>query len=324
MVQVIISSPQIICRRSMELSCAHQTYAWGKVGLASAVASLLKDGDPTFQPDPEKPYSELWMGTHPNGPSKIASTQLSLKEFVQANPDMLGAKSVELFSNDLPFLFKVLSVNKALSIQAHPNKEHAQQLHNQRPDVYKDPNHKPEMAIALTEFEGLCGFRPLQEIKEFVEKYPQLRNVIGHERAKSLLQAADTSYERPLQEAFTSLMTASKETLQENLASFKSAITCRTEDTLEDIERLFLRLLEQYPGDVGCFVIFFVNYLKLQPGEAMFLAPNLIHAYLFGDCMECMACSDNVVRAGLTPKLIDVPTLCSMLEYRYSSPELIT
>ena len=72
----------------------------------------------------------------------------------------------------------------------------------------------------------------------------------------------------------------------------------------------------QYPGDVGCFVIYFVNHVKLEPGEAMFLGPNLIHAYLCGDCVECMACSDNVVRAGLTPKLIDVPTLCSMLEYR--------
>ena len=48
----------------------------------------------------------------------------------------------------------------------------------------------------------------------------------------------------------------------------------------------------------------------------MFLGPNLPHAYLSGDCIECMACSDNVVRAGLTPKLIDVPTLCEMLIYQ--------
>ena len=81
-------------------------------------------------------------------------------------------------------------------------------------------------------------------------------------------------------------------------------------------DELFLRLWEQYPGDVGCFVIYFVNHVRLEPGEAMFLGPNLIHAYLSGDCVECMACSDNVVRAGLTPKLIDVPTLCSMLEYK--------
>ena len=78
---------------------------------------------------------------------------------------MLGQDSRQKFGDNLPFLFKVLSVNKALSIQAHPDKKHAEELHKARPDIYKDSNHKPEMAIALTDFEGLCGFRPLSQIQ---------------------------------------------------------------------------------------------------------------------------------------------------------------
>ena len=95
------------------------------------------------------------MGTHPNGPSLLKGVGgPSLADHIAKKPEMLGEKCRETFGDELPYLFKVLSVNKALSIQAHPNKKHAEKLHAERPDVYKDPNHKPEMAIALTEFEG--------------------------------------------------------------------------------------------------------------------------------------------------------------------------
>ena len=89
------------------------------------------------------------MGTHPNGPSKVLAGQkeVMLYEWIDVNRHALGDTVKEAFDGKLPFLFKVLSVNKALSIQAHPNKSHATLLHKERPDVYKDPNHKPEMAI---------------------------------------------------------------------------------------------------------------------------------------------------------------------------------
>lgn len=85
---------------------------------------------------------------------------------------------------------------------------------------------------------------------------------------------------------------------------------------LTDKERLALELEEQYPDDVGVISSFFFNYVKLNPGEALYLGPNEPHAYLSGECIECMATSDNVVRAGLTPKFRDVSTLCSMLTYK--------
>lgn len=85
---------------------------------------------------------------------------------------------------------------------------------------------------------------------------------------------------------------------------------------LTDKEQLVLRLEMQYPSDVGVIAAFFLNLVKLNPGEALFLGANEPHAYLSGECVECMATSDNVVRAGLTPKHRDVQTLCSMLTYK--------
>ena len=141
-----------------------QPYAWGMVGSSSLVAQLASKSSSIVS---TQPYAEYWMGTHPKGESHL-----------------LGQKPTSLKSylgGDLPFLFKVLSVETALSIQAHPNKEHARVLHKQNPKEYPDDNHKPEMAIALTEFECLCAFRPYKEIVAFLQQYEQLRILCGKE-----------------------------------------------------------------------------------------------------------------------------------------------
>ena len=85
---------------------------------------------------------------------------------------------------------------------------------------------------------------------------------------------------------------------------------------LTEKEGLVIRLEKQYPGDVGVLSIFFLNYLRLSPGEAVCLDADEPHAYLSGEIIECMAASDNVVRAGFTPKYRDTETLCSMLTYK--------
>lgn len=236
------------------------------------------------------------MGTHVSGPSKIAGSNVSMKD--------------HLNGQDLPFLFKVLSVRTALSIQAHPDKTRAAQLHASDPKNYRDPNHKPEMAIALSEFEALCGFRSFESISQFIKEIP----VLGE-----LLDANQTgiSTQEELKIAFTRLMNWSPEQVVKAIQSMPK--------TFPESE-LFWRLNSQYPGDVGVFCVFFLNYLRLQPGEAVFLAANEPHAYISGSCVECMATSDNVVRAGLTPKHRDVKTLCEMLTYRTfsGSQELLT
>lgn len=153
----------------MELKYTVQNYAWGKKGNDSMVARLLKNAYPETNIIDDKCYAELWLGTHPNGPSIIKSNDTELLNLIKQRPEYLGEKCLEQFGNDIPYLFKVLSIGEALSIQVHPNKEMAKELHAKQPDIYKDPNHKPEIAIALTPFKALCGFRPIQEIKMFLK-----------------------------------------------------------------------------------------------------------------------------------------------------------
>eukprot|EP00729_Bicosta_minor_P002219 gene2220-29826_t len=132
-----------------QLSCAVQQYAWGKIGEASAVAQFAASGIDGFTVDGAAPYAELWMGTHPKAPATINDPAIAadtpLGQWLTENPWALSKKVEEQFDGKLPFLFKVLSVNKALSIQAHPHKELAEKLHAADPAHYPDDNHKPEI-----------------------------------------------------------------------------------------------------------------------------------------------------------------------------------
>uniref|UniRef100_A0A3P9LJZ7 Mannose-6-phosphate isomerase n=1 Tax=Oryzias latipes TaxID=8090 RepID=A0A3P9LJZ7_ORYLA len=308
--------------RVFPLTCAVQNYAWGKAGLDSEVAKLVVGGDPLAVIE-EKPYAELWMGAHPKGDAQIKDNrimQTTLGQWIAHYPACLGSKVKDAFQGQLPFLFKVLSVNTALSIQAHPNKDLAARLHAQFPEHYPDTNHKPEMAIALTRFQGLCGFRPVEEILAFLQRVPEFHALVGNEAAEELQRAvgdgARTS--QALKKCFTRMMSCEKKVFVDELNELVKRVTeegAAGKDTSGSNGDLLLRLHSQYPGDIGCFSIYFLNYVVLEPGQAMFLGANEPHAYLYGDCIECMACSDNTVRAGLTRKYIDVSTLCEMLSY---------
>ncbi|OCL13677.1 mannose-6-phosphate isomerase [Glonium stellatum] len=325
----------------IRLQCGVNSYDWGKVGKDSAAAKFAAATPSNdFSIQEEKPYAELWMGTHPSLPSKDLETQRTLLDLVQDNQALLSKEISERYGNKLPFLFKVLSINKALSIQAHPNKKLAEQLHAKDPKNYPDDNHKPEMTIAITPFDGLCGFRPLNEIAHFLATVPSLRKLVGEEQAKNFeatIKGKETSdkaedieaNKKALRSAFTSLMNTDKETLasaaESLLESAKSegaafAGEGGPSNGGKELADLVIRLNSQFPGDIGLFVFFFLNYVKLEMGEAMFLKADDIHAYLSGDIIECMASSDNVVRAGFTPKFKDVSTLTSMLTYSYSPP----
>ncbi|XP_071951013.1 mannose-6-phosphate isomerase-like [Antedon mediterranea] len=312
-----------------ELRCAMQEYQWGRLGSDSEVAQLNQCNDPSFKLEQNQTYAELWMGTHPRGPSIIKSGPLAgqpLLDWINENPQSLGTKVQEKFHNKLPFLFKVLSVNKSLSIQTHPSKEHAEKLFKERPDKYPDDNHKPEMALALTPFEGFCGFRPINETVRFLQDIPELNAVVGADNAKTLIDTFNAggdvskTCQSALKSCFTGLMTQDAEIIASQLSSLVER-SKKVESSDVSLEHsLLLRLHSQFPGDGGCFGVYFFNRMLLQPGQAMFLGPNEPHAYLLGNCIECMACSDNVVRAGLTPKFKDVPTLCEMLNYDPAPP----
>jgi mannose-6-phosphate isomerase len=194
------------------------------------------------------------------------------------------------------------------------------------------------MTIAVTPFDGLCGFRPLAEIAHFLQTVPSFRKLVGDEEASNFektVKGKETSdkdedvkaNKKVLQSAFTKVMNTDKDALasasKELLEAAKSegsnfAGSGGPSNDGKELADLVVRLDSQFPGDIGLFVQFFLNYVKLEIGEAMFLKADDIHAYLSGDIIECMASSDNVVRAGFTPKFKDVDTLTTMLTYSYA------
>ncbi|KID60308.1 Mannose-6-phosphate isomerase [Metarhizium brunneum] len=314
------------------LQCGVNSYEWGKKGNQSAAArfaAATPSDELSIQAD--KPYAELWMGTHPSNPSKDLKTGRTLLELCSENQQLLSSSVSAKYGAKLPFLFKVLSINKGLSIQAHPNKKLAEQLHARDPKNYPDDNHKPEMAIAITPFEGLCGFRPLSEIAHFLDTVGPLRELVGDEVSGEFVKTVKGNDEgakkAALKKAFGTLMASSAEDVAKGIAKLVGLAKSQgaefasggVESTSgEVLSELVTRLHGQFGEDIGIFVLFFLNFVKLQAGEALFLVADDIHAYLSGDIMECMAASDNVVRAGLTPKFKDVTTLVDMLTYNYA------
>ncbi|RKF80738.1 Mannose-6-phosphate isomerase [Golovinomyces cichoracearum] len=326
----------------IRLQCGVNSYDWGKIGHESFAAKFAEaTSADDFTVKENRPYAELWMGTHPSNPSKDIQTSQSLSDIIKDNHSLMSTEILNKFGSELPFLFKVLSIGKALSIQAHPNKNLAEQLHQKDPKNYPDDNHKPEMTIALTPFEGLCGFRPLSEISHFLSTVPTLKKLIGDAQVQEFLSEVQKngSSEKPeairanrtsLKKIFRTLMNATTDDVYSRCEELtKVALESKADfagggvpsNTGQDMADLVIRLNKQYPGDIGLFVAFFLNYVKLDAGEAMFLKADDIHAYLSGDIIECMAASDNVVRAGLTPKFKDVDTLVEMLTYSYAPIE---
>ena len=189
--------------------------------------------------------------------------------------------------------------------------------------VYKDNNHKPEMALAITDFEALCGFVSIQELSEALHATPELTAIVGQQQADAIHSSCknSTGAEGALRQAFTSLMTAEPKSVAEQVEILDDRLQQQTQLTPK--EKLIMRLHQQYPHDVGVLAVFFLNLVVLKPGEAIYLAANEPHAYVSGQLIECMATSDNVIRAGLTPKLRDTAVLCESLTYNQGPPVML-
>lgn len=278
------------------------------------------------------------MGTHPSNPSKDLQTGRTLLDLVNDNEALLSSPTIARYGKKLPFLFKILSIAKALSIQAHPNKTLAEQLHARDPKNYPDDNHKPEMAIAITSFEGLCGFRPPAEIAHFLQSVHALRDFVGQDAADAFVDTvnkprqddadtAETENKAALKSLFGALMSKPQSALETATTALLDEATKDADhfagggagpSTGKQLADLVTRLHGQFGADYGLFVQFLCNLVTMAPGEALFLKADDIHAYISGDIVECMAASDNVVRAGFTPKFKDVDTLVDMLTYDYA------
>ncbi|MFZ5572066.1 MAG: mannose-6-phosphate isomerase, class I [Thermodesulfobacteriota bacterium] len=308
-------------RRILFLENPIQPYAWGS---RTALAELL--GGPVPSPGPQ---AELWMGAHPKAPSEVIlpdGSRRKLNELIAGDPvTFLGPETAARFSQQLPYLFKVLAVEQPLSIQAHPNRvqarlgferENREEIPLDSPHRnYKDDHHKPECICALTPFWVLCGFRPIPEILDLFVP------VAAAEINASLGRLEQQPGESGLREFCRGLLSMTPGERRPAIAGAveKAGKLASGNPAYE----WMLKLHEKYPDDMGVFAPFLLNLTCLQPGQALFLPAGRLHAYLRGTAMEIMANSDNVLRGGLTPKHIDVPELMKTLHFGEHPLELL-
>ncbi|MEO3739104.1 mannose-6-phosphate isomerase, type 1 [Kosakonia oryzendophytica] len=285
-----------------------QNYAWGS---HTALTELYGIANPD-----NLPMAELWMGAHPKSSSKVldASGQPQvLREVIdQDKRRLLGTAVAERFG-ELPFLFKVLCADQPLSIQVHPNKKNSEAGFAKENAAgiplsaaernYKDPNHKPELVFALTPFLAMNAFREFSDIVSLLQPVAGAHPAIAH-----FLQAPGA--ER-LSELFAALLNMQGEEKSRALAVLKSVLEHQQGEPWQTIKAI----AAFYPDDSGLFSPLLLNVVKLNPGEAMFLFAETPHAYLKGVALEVMANSDNVLRAGLTPKYIDIPELVANVKF---------
>ena len=299
-----------------------QPYDWGSTHVIQQLLGLDVDGAPA---------AELWLGAHPVAPSRTLhdGTATSLVDLVRDDPvGTLGRRVQDTYGPRLPYLLKVLAAERALSLQVHPRPHLARAGFNRENAAgiplgaaersFRDDQHKPEMIVALTPFEGLAGFRRPRQALGLLEGLDgtlvdRMRGALGHGRSADAVRRA-----------------------------FELAVHARTaDDVAPDLDRTLaavraragtggavrtradavaLRLGEQYPGDPGVLASYLLNVFALEPGEAVFLAPGQVHAYVRGAGVEIMASSDNVLRAGLTHKRVDVDALLECSDFLPAPP----
>jgi mannose-6-phosphate isomerase len=295
-------------------------YDWGS---RTALPELL--GRPSPAP---KPQAELWMGAHSKAPSRVevAGSKLPLDVLIEAKPAaVLGERVLETFGPRLPFLFKVLAVERALSIQAHPDAEQAPEGfareerlgigRGARERCYPDDSHKPEILCALGEFHALCGFRPIPEIQQRLAAL----DVAGLRELRRALETPDEEHAlRRLLEEWLGIPDSERSGLLEEVVAAARSLAA------EDSAFAWLpRLHEQQPGDLGMLAPVFLNLVMLAPGEAVFLPARELHCYLEGVGVELMASSDNVLRGGLTSKHVALPELLRILRFASRRVEVL-
>ncbi len=299
-----------------------QYYDWGTKDENAFIPMFLG-----VQAKPGLPYAELWIGAHPKCPSEIIvdNVNIPLNKFVKDYPlECLGDYVVRKFNGQFPFLLKVLSSDKALSIQTHPNKIQAEKLHSLDPQNYPDDNHKPEIAVAIDSLVAIAGFRPVKEIVQNLISLPELNDYIREELiAKVLNSKNDQEFEKNIQGLYSEIMKRADESENLSKCILKIAERLKNKSTLLPEEFQFLTQYDLFGVDIGLLSFFFFNIIHLEKDQAIFTQAGVPHAYIKGNIIECMANSDNVVRAGLTNKFKDVKTLLDIIKYDFAKYEIL-
>ncbi|MGA2091179.1 MAG: mannose-6-phosphate isomerase, class I, partial [Endomicrobiales bacterium] len=314
----VVTTPRLI-------EGAEQDYSWGTAGF---IADLLRK--------PVRLIAELWLGAHPKAPSTalVDGMSVPLNELIARDPaGILGTQVAARFNNRLPYLFKVLSAARPLSIQVHPGKPRAEKgfdRENREGKAldavdrnYKDDNHKPEIISAITEFWGLNGFKPVPDI---VRSLKALETPIPglSELEKSLSPGKDdTDQQKALRKFYSEFMALTEQEYKPVIHEIVKRAQANKSQSKEEEAYWVVQSNQWYPDDRGIISIYLLNLVNLHPGEAMYAPAGALHAYLEGTGMELMANSDNVLRGGLTPKHIDVKELLRTLTFDRGATPII-
>jgi mannose-6-phosphate isomerase len=297
-------------------------YAWGGSEFLPVMLGI---------PNPEnKPFAEYWMGAHPMAPADVIMPdgETSLFTLVRNHPDQLLSEPVANRFGELPFLLKLQDVKDILSIQVHPSKEEAEKGFDREESEgipigapyrnYKDRNHKPEVMVALSEFWLLHGFRSADAIMRTLEDVPEFNVLLPLYRREGLQALYQFVMEMEQTDANALMAGLVKREIRRRNAG---------ELTMQDpgwwVAKLYAHKTEPFDIDRATFSIYLFNIVKVNPGEAVFQAAGIPHAYMEGQCVELMANSDNVLRAGLTPKHIDIPELMKHTRFESITPDVM-
>ncbi len=227
-------------------------------------------------------------------------------------------------------MLKILDVEKPLSIQLHPTKSQAEkgfEAENAKgvaltdsTRTYKDRNHKPEMMIALSDFWLLHGFKTKAQILATLNARPSLQ---------PLAEKLDT---QNLAEFYADVMLADQLTLtnwllpiiEANQQPYKNGELALDNPDYWVLYTMEAMAISPEKLDAGLVCFYLFNIVHLKEGEGIFQDAGIPHAYLRGQNVELMACSDNVIRGGLTPKYVDIVELLKIVDCREVTPKIIS
>ncbi len=299
-----------------------QSYSWG--GRQFIPELLSKD-------EKDHKAAEYWLGAHVNSPSIVATDdgEIALNTFLDSNLiQTLGAEIAKKFGR-LPFLFKVLDVKDMLSIQLHPSKLEAEKgfkFENEKGIPltasfrnYKDDNHKPEIMVALSEFWLLHGFLVKEQLAKRLNEIPEFKGLLNVFEKGGYLGLYKTVMEQSQKESDKILSPL----INRILPIYKAGRLDRSNPDYW-AAKAFEMSEDKYVFDKGIFSIYFFNIVRAKKGDAIFQDNGIPHAYLQGQNIELMANSDNVLRAGLTPKHVDVPELLKHVVFEETKPHLMS
>lgn len=271
-----------------------KTYAWGS---HTVLAELTGRPAPTAEPE-----AELWMGAHEAAPSGIGDT--TLDQLVARDPAAaLGPRVARRFGGRFPFLLKVLAPQTALSIQAHPD---AGQALSAPLGTYVDRWPKPESLVAVTPFEIFAGLRSYDDIRRVV----RLLEVPALDRMLEAVAGRDA----PVASLLSGILRAGADQQRTLVDAVVAACGARLSGPDAAAFEAVLRVAGQFPGDIGPVVLLLMVHRVLEPGDYIFVPPGVLHAYVHGTCVELLANSDNIVRAGLTPKPLNIDELLRIVD----------